>query len=70
MFSTMRAAAPRIGFGASPSSTIGGAAPVWRGSAGGSWRKVTDDVGAARAAGSSDPPASPLAGRVPVPGGT
>ncbi len=68
MFSTIRAAAPRIGRDVSPSSTIGAAAPGRRGSAGGSWRNVTDDVGAEDAGGSSRPARSPLVGRVP--GGT
>src|SRR4051794_38347293 len=49
MFSTIRAAAPRIGFGVSPSRTSGGVPAGVRGSGGGSWRSVTD--GAAAAAG-------------------
>ena len=73
MFSTMRAAAPRIGLGVSPSSRIGAAAPVVRGSAGGSWRSVTDDGGAdggaEGGAGSSRSAPSPLAGRAVMPGG-
>ena len=66
MFSTMRAAAPRMGFAVSPSSTSGAVAPGARGSGGGSWWTVT--AGAEGVAGAGASP--PFAERGAVPAGT